>query len=219
MKFHDQRIGLIFDLDGTLFRVETVTVPAVKVAFKNLGLPLPSTNRILSGIGKVTARFYEDLLPERSKHLVSSLRSMGSENKVLLLRQKKGQLYPGSKRVLGQLKAWGFHLGLVSNSGAKYFREAINAFGLASFFDQSLCAGETEGFQKKDLIKKMMELLGGETIIVVGDRREDILAAKENGLKSVGCLYGYGGREELEAADWRIKKIGDLVKILTSSSR
>lgn len=208
-------MSFIFDLDGTLFRVETVTVPAVKVAFKNLGLPPPSTNRILSGIGKVTARFYEDLLPERSKHLVSSLRSMGSENEVLLLRQKKGQLYPGSKRVVGQLKAWGFHLGLVSNSGAKYFREVINAFGLASFFDQSLCAGETEGFQKKDLIKKMMELLGGETIIVVGDRREDILAAKLNGLHCVGCLYGYGDREELEGSDWKIGNIKNLLSLFS----
>ena len=35
---------------------------------------------------------------------------------------------------------------------------------------------------------------------MVGDREHDILGAKANGLDSVGVLYGYGSREELEAA-------------------
>ena len=35
---------------------------------------------------------------------------------------------------------------------------------------------------------------------MVGDRHHDIIGAKENGLKSMGVLYGYGDRTELEAA-------------------
>ena len=35
---------------------------------------------------------------------------------------------------------------------------------------------------------------------MVGDREYDILGAKENGLDSIGVLYGYGNRAELEAA-------------------
>ena len=35
---------------------------------------------------------------------------------------------------------------------------------------------------------------------MVGDRDNDILGAKDNGLDSLGVLYGYGSREELEAA-------------------
>ena len=117
--------------------------------------------------------------------------------------------------MLGQLKAWGFHLGLVSNSGAKYFREVINAFGMALFFDQSLCAGETKGFKKKDLVRRIGDLLGGERAIVIGDRQEDILAAKLNGLHSVGCLYGYGNREELEGSDWKIENIKSLLSLFS----
>ena len=36
--------------------------------------------------------------------------------------------------------------------------------------------------------------------VMIGDREYDILGAKENGLDSIGVLYGYGRREELEAA-------------------
>ena len=35
---------------------------------------------------------------------------------------------------------------------------------------------------------------------MVGDRRHDVEGARENGLPCIGVLYGYGGREELEAA-------------------
>ena len=35
---------------------------------------------------------------------------------------------------------------------------------------------------------------------MVGDREHDVNGARENGLPCVGVLYGYGSREELEAA-------------------
>jgi phosphoglycolate phosphatase len=33
---------------------------------------------------------------------------------------------------------------------------------------------------------------------MVGDRKHDIIGAKENGLKCVAVLYGYGSRGEFE---------------------
>ena len=35
---------------------------------------------------------------------------------------------------------------------------------------------------------------------MVGDREHDIIGAKSEGLRSIGVLYGYGSREELESA-------------------
>lgn len=35
---------------------------------------------------------------------------------------------------------------------------------------------------------------------MVGDRKHDIIGAKENNIDSIGVLYGYGDREELEKA-------------------
>jgi phosphoglycolate phosphatase len=36
--------------------------------------------------------------------------------------------------------------------------------------------------------------------IMVGDRSHDIIGARANGLRAIGVLWGYGSREELEAA-------------------
>ena len=52
--------------------------------------------------------------------------------------------------------------------------------------------------------------------IMVGDRKFDILGAKENGLASIGVLYGFGDREELTeaGADYIVEKAEDIVKVL-----
>ena len=38
------------------------------------------------------------------------------------------------------------------------------------------------------------------SVVMVGDREHDIFGAKENGIASIGVLYGYGDREELQNA-------------------
>ena len=51
---------------------------------------------------------------------------------------------------------------------------------------------------------------------MIGDRKHDILGAKEVGIDSVGVLYGYGSRQELEeaGADWIAETIFDLQNLL-----
>lgn len=51
---------------------------------------------------------------------------------------------------------------------------------------------------------------------MVGDRKHDIQGAKKVGLDSIGVLYGYGDREELETAgaDYIAEKMENLVEIL-----
>ena len=39
-----------------------------------------------------------------------------------------------------------------------------------------------------------------EQAIMIGDRKHDVMGARENGLSSIGVLYGYGSRKELEKA-------------------
>ena len=37
-------------------------------------------------------------------------------------------------------------------------------------------------------------------VVMIGDRRYDIEGGKACGLQTIGVLYGYGSREEFEAA-------------------
>ena len=78
--------------------------------------------------------------------------------------------------------------------------------------------GETR-VKKADVIRYVLEENGItdlEKVIMIGDRKHDILGAKEVGVDSVGVLYGYGDREELEAAgaDFLAETVFDLQNLL-----
>ncbi len=53
---------------------------------------------------------------------------------------------------------------------------------------------------------------------MVGDRENDMNGAKQNHMESVGVLYGYGSREELEnsGAGHIAKTVEDFGKVLRS---
>lgn len=54
--------------------------------------------------------------------------------------------------------------------------------------------------EKGDVIRYALERAGLRELsgaVMVGDRENDIQGARENGLDSIGVLYGYGSREEL----------------------
>ena len=55
-------------------------------------------------------------------------------------------------------------------------------------------------------------------VVMVGDREYDIKGAKDVGIASIGVLYGYGFREELEGAgaDHIVETVDDLQKLLLS---
>lgn len=54
--------------------------------------------------------------------------------------------------------------------------------------------------EKSDVIRYALDRAGISDlseVVMVGDRENDIRGARENGLDSIGVLYGYGSREEL----------------------
>lgn len=58
---------------------------------------------------------------------------------------------------------------------------------------------------------------GKKRIVMIGDREQDIIGAKENGIQSVGVLFGYGSRRELKEAG--ADRIAETVKDLTDILR
>jgi len=51
---------------------------------------------------------------------------------------------------------------------------------------------------------------------MIGDREFDVIGAKKAGIKSIGVLYGYGDRSELEnaGADYIVDTVADIEKVL-----
>ena len=61
--------------------------------------------------------------------------------------------------------------------------------------------GDTERRTKAKVIRYTLENLGADEnskCIMIGDTKYDAQGAAETGVDFIGCLYGYGTREEME---------------------
>ena len=73
--------------------------------------------------------------------------------------------------------------------------------------------------RKEDVIsyvRKAMDISAVEDAVMIGDREHDIFGARKNKMDAIGVLFGYGSRQELEAAgEERIAaSIGELERML-----
>ncbi len=73
--------------------------------------------------------------------------------------------------------------------------------------------------EKADVIRYALEISGikdKSEAIMIGDRKYDILGAKENGLDSMGVLFGFGDRAELTeaGADYIAESVADIIKYI-----
>ena len=101
-----------------------------------------------------------------------------------------------------------------------YAKRILDHFGLSNYFTEvvgSLLSGER--VKKGDVINEALSRLNKpnkESIVMVGDRSHDIIGAKENGIISIGVLYGYGNYEELNSAgaDFIVENIDRLKEVL-----
>jgi phosphoglycolate phosphatase len=108
-------------------------------------------------------------------------------------------LYAGAKALLRELRGRDLKLALVSNCGPVYFGACLEALALREAFEFCACLGD--GPSKQANVAAALAALGCEGGVMVGDRAGDVEAGKANGLRTIGLLHGYGGRDELREAD------------------
>ena len=113
-------------------------------------------------------------------------------------------MYEGIPELLKNLKAAGKHL-LVATSKPELFAiQILEHFHLKKYADFIGGASMDEvRVRKGDVIAYVLDtvaLTDVSAAVMVGDREHDILGAGENRMDSIGVLFGYGSREELEKA-------------------
>ncbi len=208
---------LFFDLDGTL------TDPALGItnsfihALKYFNIEIPSYEKLCSFIGPP--------LPEtfKSQFGFSEKKAMEGVKKYREYFADKGLLensvYPGIQELLTSLKEAGKKLVVATSKPEEYSVRIIEHFGLSQYFENVCGSLMNESRSKKDeVINYAIErnkITDPSKILMIGDRKHDILGAKKCGLKSCGVLFGYGSREELQTAgaDFIAANVSELQKI------
>lgn len=201
---------VIFDLDGTLYRTETATLPAVRRAAADLALPIPGDDVILSLIGERSDDFCLRLFPDRTaEELDSLLAAIGKYEREYI--PKTGRLYDGIPDVLAALDSSGYIPVICSSGSIEYIRLVLECCGIDGFFAYLLSSAQ--GTPKSDLIAKFLSETRAEFAIVVGDRHHDLTAARDNHIPAIGAAYGYG-KDDPASADFIAWSPADILPII-----
>ena len=208
--------NILFDLDGTLTDPKEGITRCVQYALEKFDINADC----------------EELVPFIGPPLMTSFREFyGLSNQqcelaVKYYRERFAKVglfenypYEGISEVLAKLKKDGYILAIATSKPTVFSHRICDKFGLTEYFDL-IKGSELDGTnaEKIDVMKFVMNELKAdpEETIMVGDRKFDILGAKELGMKSVGVTFGYAAPGELEeaGADYIIDDMAKLFEIL-----
>lgn len=215
---------ILFDLDGTLTDPKEGITKAVRYALNHYGIQVEDLDSLCPFIGPPLSDSYKKYYGfshEQAWEAVLVYREyFGAQG---WLENKE---YSGIKEMLQALKDAGRHLLLATSKPEVFARKILDHFGMTQYFDFIGGADLEETRNRKaDVIGYVLEQCGlgtGEaavsTAVMVGDREHDVLGARQWGMESVGVLYGFGDRQELEAckADYIAETVEELKELLLS---
>ncbi|NOQ22296.1 MAG: HAD hydrolase-like protein [Candidatus Aegiribacteria sp.] len=201
---------MIFDLDGTLHYTEKALVPAIQMAMEDLGFPPAAPESINALYGEPLEVFCQKLMNSNDETYRKFRSGIHRYQKITL--PERGELYPGTREMLSDLKEMGFNLAVCSNAGMVYIELVTDSLGIADMF--TLLEGRDGQASKTRRIGSIMSSTGSSFTVMVGDRYHDIEGAAENSILSIGCLYGYGKPSEMQKADFTVSSPAEIVSIV-----
>ena len=207
----------IFDMDGTLVDSDALAWRSAEEGLREYwarrGLPaaIPPRAEVRALVGLPSLEYFARLLPAERRGDAEEVRTLVAGAEVQRLKSGEGRLYPEVRETLEALRARGVKLGLVSNCGRVYFGANLQYLRLRDLVEVAYCLDDHP--TKAENVRKALAFLGARSGIMVGDRAADLEAGRANGLRTVGCTYGFGAREELASADWRIESPASLLDI------
>lgn len=191
---------ILLDLDGTLVDPAIGILGSYRHALQSIGFAADPADDLRWVIGPPLRRSFAKLFAgaHDTEHAVRLYRERYSAGGIF-----EAHPYPGIRDAVAALHAAGFQL-LLCTAKARVFAERIvGHFGFAPYLD-GVYGAELDGRfdDKGDLIAHILETRGlaPQAACMVGDRDNDILAARRNGVASIGVLWGYGDEAELTGA-------------------
>ncbi len=193
---------ILFDLDGTLTDPGVGITRSVQYALEKFNMKVSDLTSLYCFIGPPLIdsfmTFYQ-LSKEDATLAINYYREYFSVKGMF-----ENEVYDQIVDMLAELKRRDMKVILATSKPEFFAKQILDYFHLTPYFD--FVAGSTmdETRNKKaDVIQYALDtcqITQKEKVLMVGDREHDVIGAKTCGIDCVGVLYGYGNREELEAA-------------------
>ena len=195
---------VFFDLDGTLTDSKEGILNSLRYAFEKLGEPVPPEETLLQFIGPPLQESFIrwcGFTPERAAEGLRLFRE-----RYVPIGKFENAPAPGMAELCRRLKEQGYVLALASSKPEAMCVPICERFGFAPFLDTIVGSAPGDDWEKEDVIREAMGRLGlteaqRDEILMVGDRKFDVLGARACGIACVGVeFFGYAQPGELAQA-------------------
>ena len=193
---------ILFDLDGTISDPGIGITNSVSYALEKFNIKVKDRTELYKFIGpplqESFAKFY-NFNQEQCEKAVSYYREYFKKRGIY-----ENVLYDGMEQLLKTLHESGKKVILATSKPEIFAVDILKYFKIKQYFDYAAGATlDSTRNRKADVILyalEQCEISDLSSVVMIGDREYDIYGAREVGIDSIGVLYGYGDRTELQDA-------------------
>jgi len=207
---------LLFDLDGTLTDNYAGISASIRHALARLAAPAPDDAQMRQFVGPPLRATFAQLLATEDPEAVE--RAIGHyRERFAAVGWRENVAYPGIEEALARLRAAGARLFVCTAKPRIFAERIVGHFRFDAHF-AAVYGADLDGRydDKAHLLAHLLEREGiaREDAVMIGDSDNDLRAARANGVRSVGVLWGYGTATELADADAIVATPAELPDVL-----
>ncbi len=209
---------IFFDLDGTLTDPCEGITNSVAYALEKFGIHTEDKRELVKFIGPPLLESFNKYYgfdEKQSRQALTYYREYFTSKGMT-----ENIVYDGIEDMLKALIDGGKTLCVATSKPEPFAKTILENFKLSRYF-KFIAGSELDGSRakKNEVIEyalEQCEFVDRSKTIMVGDREHDILGAAKCSLDSIGVLFGYGSREELESAGatYIAETVDDIAKII-----
>lgn len=190
--------AVLFDFDGTLAYTAADVWDSVRYGFSRFGLELPDAYaRDDRNLAKPVEVMVSELYPQVGDDVGTAVNQAVSDHYRNLSAYTNTVLYPGIQNTLALLKENGIPVGILSNKGHLSLGRILKMKGWLHYFTSYCGTLDTDTRRKAGRLESYSKNFDLTNSVYIGDSASDVYAARENGLQTIGVLYGDGDSENL----------------------
>lgn len=211
--------ALIFDMDGTLFRTDLILELALDETFDYLRseekwigpTPIDQYRNIM---GVPLPVVWNTLLSKQTVEIRKAADAYFLTRLIKNIQNGNGALYTGVLELFEQLNHRGYSVFIASNGLVDYLQAIVTHYGLDHWITETYSIQQIDTLDKGDLVAEIVNKYELQDGFVVGDRLSDIMAARANGLTSIGCRFDFAQEAELKEADYVVNHLSEVLDIV-----
>ena len=209
---------ILLDLDGTLTDPKEGITKSVQHALQAYGINEQDLDKLCPFIGPPLSdsfKEYYGFSEAQAREAIGYFHEYFTKQGMF-----ENKVYPGITHLLKKCREQGKKVILATSKPQIYAKQILKHFELAEYFDD-IQGSSMDGskIHKEDVIQSALsdnQITDMQEVLMIGDRKHDVLGSGKFGISCVGVLYGYGSREELETcgAKWNVDTVEDLAAYL-----